>query len=374
MSNTEKSDFIFKSEAMKEVSREVDLFANTKIRILLTGERGVGKNVIARAIHNRSDRKDKPFKAVNCGGLPASLLDGELFGYVEGAFTGANQDYSGVFEQANGGTLFLDEIGLMSIETQTKLLDVVNEVSKQQVKRLGAEKLVKVDVRIIAATNINLDLLVRNGEFRLDLYERLVHHPIWVPPLRDRPGDIEPLVYHLIDKLKADHNLSESPINGIEADALDELKKRTWDGNIRVLSNVLAVALVRAARTEPQKEKIQFDDLPPEKQAVVMLADAPIEEYRNPDEQQIKYNFEATKQKLEALAKQEKLLKDVKESAIKHLAAIIVKRESKRTWREVTNICGLDLTNTKNAQTDWKHIICDLQDLLTSKEHRPQAG
>ena len=211
---------------MQTVLRQVEQVAPTKATVLITGETGVGKDVIAQAIHKRGPRKNRAFKAVNCGAFYQDLLQSELFGHERGSFTGATSQRRGVFEQADGGTLFLDEVGEMSPEVQVKFLRVLET---QEFTRLGGEKNIKVDVRIIAATNIDLATSVRQKKFRQDLYYRLNLFRIQIPPLRDRREDIPLFVSAFISELSTEHG---KPITGITQEALNYLQNADWHGNV----------------------------------------------------------------------------------------------------------------------------------------------
>ena len=235
---------IGESAPMQTVLRQVAQVAPTKATVLITGETGVGKDVIAQAIHESSPRKDKPFKAVNCGAFYQELLQSELFGHEKGAFTGASSQRRGVFEQANGGTLFLDEVGEMSPEVQVKFLRVLET---QEFTRLGGEKNLNVDVRIIAATNIDLATSVREKKFRQDLYYRLNLFRIQIPPLRDRREDIPLFVSAFISELSAEHG---KPITGISQEALNYLQNSDWHGNVRELRNAVETAIILSATDE----------------------------------------------------------------------------------------------------------------------------
>ena len=244
---------IGESAPMQAVLRQVAQVAPTKATVLITGETGVGKDVIAQAIHESSPRKDKPFKAVNCGTFYQELLQSELFGHEKGAFTGATNQRRGVFEQANGGTLFLDEVGEMSPEVQVKFLRVLET---QEFTRLGGERNIKVDVRIIAATNVDLAASVQQKKFRQDLYYRLNLFRIQIPPLRDRREDIPLFVSAFISELSAEH---DKPITGITPDALNYLQNAEWRGNVRELRNAIETAIILATSDE-----LQLKDFPME--------------------------------------------------------------------------------------------------------------
>jgi transcriptional regulator with GAF, ATPase, and Fis domain len=206
--------------------------------VLLLGETGVGKGLIARKIHDLSRRKDRPLITVNCASLPAPLIESELFGHEKGAFTGAVGRKKGRFELAQGGTLFLDEIGDLPIELQAKLLRVLQD---QEFERLGSSTTITVDVRVIAATNRNLESLIKQGEFRADLYYRLGVFPIQVPPLRERRDDIPLLVWFFVSELQ--YKLGKT-IDKISTPSMDALTAYDWPGNIRELKNVIERAMI----------------------------------------------------------------------------------------------------------------------------------
>ena len=240
------ANIIGTSKPMLEVFRTVRLVAPTNATVLIRGESGVGKELIANAIHNHSRRKDKPYRTINCGALYRELLESELFGHERGSFTGATTRKLGVFEQTNGGTLLLDEVGEMGIETQVKFLRVLEG---HEFTRLGGDVPIKTDVRIIAATNADLEEAVKNGKFRNDLYHRINRFPIRVPPLRERRADIPLLVSAFIKELSKEH---DRPISGITSQAMDYLKNAAWDGNIRELRNAIETAII-LARTDTLK-------------------------------------------------------------------------------------------------------------------------
>jgi DNA-binding NtrC family response regulator len=235
---------IGESEPMQTVWRQVAQVAPTNATVLITGETGVGKEVVAQTIHENSTRKNRLFKAVNCGVFYQDLLQSELFGHEKGSFTGATSQRRGVFELADGGTLFLDEIAEMSPEVQVKFLRVLET---QEFTRLGGEKSVKVDARIIAATNVNLEKSVKDGKFRQDLYYRLNLFHIQIPPLRDRREDIPLFVDAFISELSTKHN---KDISGIKSDALNYLENADWPGNIRQLKNAVESAIIVATSEE----------------------------------------------------------------------------------------------------------------------------
>jgi two-component system response regulator PilR (NtrC family) len=233
---------------MRKVMELVQKVANSNSNVLIFGESGTGKELIAHAIHFNSHRKEKPFVTVNCSALPETLLESELFGYMKGAFTGAVSNKEGLFEVAHGGTLFLDEIGDTSLAIQVKLLRVLQE---KEFRRIGGTKDIKVDVRIIAATNKNLEKAVAEGTFREDLYYRLDVIPIYLPSLRQRTEDIPLLVEHFLQKFAL--KVGKSAI-GITPEAMQLLLSQEWKGNIRELENVIerAVALATTETVTPQ--------------------------------------------------------------------------------------------------------------------------
>jgi formate hydrogenlyase transcriptional activator len=231
-------EIIGESAALKEALRQVETVAPTDSTVLILGETGTGKEVIARAIHNLSTRREQPFVKVNCAAIPLGLLESELFGHERGAFTGAIAQKIGRFELANHGTLFLDEVGDIPLELQPKLLRVLQE---QEFERLGSVKTVKVDVRLIAATNANLVEMVEDRRFRADLYYRMNVFPIRVPPLRDRAGDIPLLVRYFTQKYA---RLMKKHVSSVPAEAMAALARYAWPGNIRELENLVERAVI----------------------------------------------------------------------------------------------------------------------------------
>jgi two-component system NtrC family response regulator len=223
------------SGPMKALVQQLRRVAETDATVLITGETGTGKELVARAIHYHSRRKDDPLVALNCAAIPRDLLESELFGHVKGAFTGAARERKGKFHAANGGTLFLDEIGNMDVSLQAKLLRVLED---QQVTRVGEEKSVKVDVRVLAATNRDLQAAVEAGEFREDLYFRLNVIPLRIPPLREREGDIPLLVQHFVRVFAPGRDVRVDP------DVLAAFEAYHWPGNVRELENVIERMLI----------------------------------------------------------------------------------------------------------------------------------
>jgi transcriptional regulator with GAF, ATPase, and Fis domain len=231
---------VHKSEAIRDVLDQMRLVAPTSATVLLLGETGVGKEVFAQAIHDASPRRGRPMVRVNCAAIPSTLIERELFGHERGAFTGAFARQIGRFEAANGSTLFLDEIGELPLEVQVKLLRVLQE---RTIERLGGNASIKVDVRIVAATNLDLDEAVRTKSFRQDLFYRLNVFPITVPPLRDRVEDIPALVWRFIDEFS--HAFGK-PIEGMSSRSMAELLRHSWPGNVRELRNVIERAVILA--------------------------------------------------------------------------------------------------------------------------------
>jgi len=242
------SNLITNNSQMEKVLEMAGQIADSSTTTLILGESGTGKELVAKAIHYNSSRSKKPLITVNCPSIPENLLESELFGHVRGSFTGAIKDRKGKFELANGGSLFLDEIGDLHETVQAKLLRVLQE---QEIERLGDSRTIKVDARIIAATNKNLWGLVQEGRFREDLYYRLNVIPITIPPLRDRPGDIPILIDHFMHKYSKHRKLK------FDSAVLDILDKYTWPGNIRELEN-----LVQRLVTLAQGDRISVAELP----------------------------------------------------------------------------------------------------------------
>jgi transcriptional regulator with GAF, ATPase, and Fis domain len=234
------TEIVGNSPALREALRKVERVAATGSTVLITGETGTGKEIIARAVHSRSTRRERPLVKVNCGAIPAGLVESELFGHVKGAFTGALQRRTGRFELADGGSIFLDEVGELPLETQVKLLRVLQE---QEFELVGATRPVRVDVRVVAATNRDLESMVKAGTFRADLFYRLNVFPIAVPSLRDRRDDIPLLVAFFLS------NLSKrlgKPLYGVTTSSLERMTDYSWPGNVRELQNVVERAAILA--------------------------------------------------------------------------------------------------------------------------------
>ncbi len=242
---------IGKSPAIRKVFKLIEKVAPTESTVLILGESGTGKELVARAIHAKSKRAKGPFVPVNCGAIPEELLESELFGYERGAFTGANRSKPGRFELANGGTIFLDEVAEMSPKLQVKLLRVLQE---RVVERLGGERPVPVNIRIIAATNRDLEAEVRAGRFREDLYFRLNVIPIRLPPLRERREDIPLLVEFFLKKFC---EREEVPLKRLSEEAMERLLNYRWPGNVRELENLVERLVILS-----ESEVITEEDLP----------------------------------------------------------------------------------------------------------------
>jgi two-component system, NtrC family, response regulator PilR len=244
----EFSNIIGRSEPMLEVFRMVETIAKTTSTVLITGESGTGKDLVARAIHYNSLRRERPFVALNCGGVPETLLESELFGHMRGAFTGADANKKGLIEVAEGGTVFLDEIGEMNTAMQVKLLRVLQD---RRFRRLGGTEEVQADIRVIAATNQDLEKLVATGRFREDLFYRINVIPMHLPPLRERKEDIPLLAEHFLSKYAEQ---MKKPVCRVAQDALVLLQIYGWPGNVRELENVIerAVALEQTPAVLPE--------------------------------------------------------------------------------------------------------------------------
>ena len=280
-----KEGIVGNSEPMQEVLKSIGQVAASEATVLITGESGTGKELVARCIHQHSLRAKGPFVAVNCAAIPENLIESELFGHEKGAFTGADKQRIGRFEQADGGTLFLDEVGDMSPNTQAKILRVLQE---HEFERLGGTRTLRVDVRIIAATNRNLSQMVAEGKFREDLYYRLNVVSVEMPPLRDRKDDIPALAEFFVRRFASE---LKKKVDGIQNDALKVLMRHNWPGNIRELENVVERAVLLAdapvitttdlqigdQQSATSPEKVQAIKIPPtgialeeiERQAVI---------------------------------------------------------------------------------------------------------
>jgi DNA-binding NtrC family response regulator len=245
-------EMIGESPVIRSLFAQLEKVAPTNGRVLISGESGTGKELIARAIHRLSPRADKPFVKVNCAAIPAELIESELFGYERGAFTGAQGRKKGMFELANGGTLFLDEIGDMSASAQAKVL---RALQSGEISRVGGEKAIAIDVRVLAATNKDLEVEVKDGRFREDLYFRLNVVPIVSPPLRERKSDIVLLAKGFLREFSLENGLREKPVDD---EVFEALAQRSWPGNVRELRNVVERMGILSG------DRITLDDLPAE--------------------------------------------------------------------------------------------------------------
>jgi DNA-binding NtrC family response regulator len=248
-------NIVGRSASMREIFHTVIRVAPTRTTVLLAGESGVGKDMIARAIHQHSPRKNGPFVKINCTALPENLMESELFGYEKGAFTGANASKPGKFEQADKGTVFLDEIGDVPTNIQVKLLRVLQE---REFERLGSNVTRSVDVRVVAATNVDLRAALEQGRFREDLYYRLNVVPISVPPLRERKEDIPFLAMHFVKKLAKDLG---SSVEQISPAAMDRLVAYSWPGNVRELENTIERSMVLAGGNLLEPDDIRIENI-----------------------------------------------------------------------------------------------------------------
>ena len=312
------------SEPIREVYDLIEKVADTPSTVLITGESGTGKELISQALHQNSSRKDQPFIRVNCTAIPPELIESELFGYEKGAFTGAVTSKPGRFELANGGTLFLDEIGDIPITMQVKLLRAVQE---QEFERVGGIKTIKVDVRLIAATNRDLSDEIREGRFREDLYYRLNVVHIHLPPLRERPSDIPLLIEHFVEKFNAK---LDRTIRGFDDDAREQLTAYAWPGNIRELENLVERCMIFA-----DEDEIQVPHLPPELRQSAELGDAGAKTHTRPGQAGLK---EAVRQ---ATAKLEKEF---------------IARALEQTGGNVTHTARLLKISRKSLQTKMKEL------------------
>jgi two-component system response regulator AtoC len=316
------------SPAMQDVLRIIDKVADTPSTVLITGESGTGKELIATALHQGSSRRDKPFIRINCAAIPKDLMESELFGYERGAFTGAVTSKPGRFELADGGTLFLDEIGEIPVEMQVKLLRALQE---SEFERVGGIKTTHVDVRLIAATNRDLNAEIEAGRFRKDLYYRLAVVPISLPPLRERPSDIATLVRHFLDKYNRRLN---KKIEGMTDEALSLIQAYAWPGNIRELENLVERTLLFA-----DGPRIDVADLPPLVRAPGLPTPLP-----------------GPSPLLPATAGGETGLKDIVRQRAAELEKNLITRALEETGGNVTRAAKLLQISRKSLQTKMKEF------------------
>lgn len=245
-------NIIGNSKMMDDLKKMVSRIAVTDISVLITGESGTGKELFAKVIHHHSERRNKPLVPLNCSAIPENLIESELFGHVKGAFTSASCNKRGLFEEADGGTIFLDEVGDLPYAIQAKLLRVLQE---KEIRPVGGTTIKTVDARIIAATNVDLERKVRDGQFREDLFYRLNVMPLHIPPLRERPEDIPPLVDYFLRRIQHDYKRGTMTLM---ADALEMMIRHSWPGNIRELENTLRRAIALSGRDQIHYEDIIF--------------------------------------------------------------------------------------------------------------------
>ena len=240
------------SDAIVRVRTLIDKVAQSEARVLITGENGTGKELVARWLHCKSSRANAPFVEVNCAAIPSELIESELFGHERGAFTSAIKQRKGKFEQADGGTLFMDEIGDMSLSAQAKVLRALQE---RKISRVGSDRDIEVDVRVIAATNKNLEREIREGNFREDLYHRIGVILIKVPPLRERKGDVAILVKYFLESICKEYHI---PTKSIDTEAVKNLSEMRWSGNIRELRNIIERLVVLSGATITAEDIEQY--------------------------------------------------------------------------------------------------------------------
>ncbi len=245
-----KHEIVWTGETMKKLIAQIERVAASETRVCILGETGTGKELVARTLHERSPRAAGPFVTLNCAAVPAELIESELFGHEKGSFTGASGRHAGKFEQAERGTIFLDEIGDMPMPMQAKLLRVLEE---GEVERIGGDKPIRVDVRVLVATHHNLETLVREGKFRQDLFHRVYVFPVMLPPLRERKEDIPALVQQFAEQVRAQNNWKTVPFT---PDAIEDLKAHAWPGNVRELRNTVERLMLLATDGEVTAETV----------------------------------------------------------------------------------------------------------------------
>jgi nitrogen regulation protein NR(I) len=327
-SGSARFGIIGSSPGITELYSILERVADTPTTVLITGESGTGKELVARALHEHSSRKDKPFIKVNCAAIPKELIESELFGYERGAFTGAVASKPGRFELANGGTLFLDEIGEIPIEMQVKLLRALQE---SEFERVGGIKTIRVDVRLVAATNRDLKKLIAVGNFREDLFYRLNVVPIRLPALRERTGDIPSLVDHFLAKF---NERLRKRVEGVEAAAMELLVQYPWPGNIRELENVIERAVLFC-----DTQELRASDLPPEVRGIPAMANVPLPEAD-----------------LQAALASEGGLKEHVKVAMSRLEKELVSRALQQTGGNVTHAARLLKISRKGLQLKMKEL------------------
>jgi two-component system, NtrC family, nitrogen regulation response regulator NtrX len=263
-------EIVFTGEVMKKVMAQIDRVAPTETRVCILGETGTGKELVARALHEKSPRKLGPFVAINCAAVPAELIESELFGHEKGSFTGATARHVGKFEQADHGTLFLDEIGDMPLTMQAKLLRVLEE---SEIERIGTSKPTPVDVRVIVATHRNLEAQVHDGKFRQDLFHRIFVFPIALPPLRERREDVPALVAHFCAQVCAQNGWKPMTFT---SEAVDALTQYSWPGNVRELRNMVERIMLLASSSEVDAATVESVLTPSTLQAKTSVGSGPL--------------------------------------------------------------------------------------------------
>jgi anaerobic nitric oxide reductase transcription regulator len=304
---------------MKQLRQEIQIVADADLIVLITGETGTGKELVARSVHAQSSRADEPLIYVNCAALPESIAESELFGHMKGAYTGADQNRVGKFELADGGTLFLDEIGELPLSVQPKIL---RAIQSGEIQRLGSDKNAQVDVRVIAATNRNLKREVEAGRFRIDLYHRISVYPIEVPPLRERGEDIALLSGHFLEQARARLGLGPARLT---TSALERLLGYGWPGNVRELDHVITRSALRAARGH-LGEPVTIDDIH------LDLGD---------------HGYSVKREALEPIQAVEEPVISLKESVVRHKRKVIAEavRRAGGNWAEAARRLKLHRSN-----------------------------
>jgi two-component system response regulator AtoC len=329
----ENGIFIYASDKMHRIKEIIDQVANTDVTVLIQGESGVGKEVVARSIHMNSFRRDKPLVKVNCAALPTELLESELFGYEKGAFTGAYRQKPGKFELANGGTIFMDEISEMSLSLQGKLLQVLQD---REFSRLGGKKDVRVDVRVLVATNTNIEESVKQGRFREDLFYRLNVVNITVPPLRERKEEIPIFVEYFLQKFGKKYQKKTSPLSD---KVMKTFLQHHWLGNVRELENVIQRLIVLG------NERTILEELAP-----VVKKDVPLE-----------------KKETSSMGKEWPSLKDVQREATKKAESeIILKALEMTNWNRKKAAIALSLS--------YKALLYKIKQFALDKRFVPTAS
>jgi nitrogen regulation protein NR(I) len=329
---------------MQAIFAVIEKVADTPSTVLITGESGTGKELVAKALHEGSSRKNGPFIKINCAAIPKTLMESELFGYEKGAFTGATSSKPGRFELADGGTLFLDEIGEIPVEMQVKLLRAIQE---SEFERVGGLKTIKVDVRLITATNRDLEAEIKHGNFREDLFYRLNVVPLSIPPLRKRRGDIPLLVRHVIRKF---NERLKKNVSGISDDALAALEGHAWPGNIRELENVLERTILFC-----KGDVIQREDLPAEIASSAPAAPAPARASERPGEDEDEVE-DASVDAIPGELSADTSLKDIVRAETSRVERELIAKALDETGGNVTQAAKLLKISRKSLQMKMKEL------------------